>query len=286
MTPFGAALAARCAEVGACACVGLDPFLDRIPGAEAADPADAAAAVRTFCLDAVEAVAGVVPAVKPQSALFEQLGAPGLAVLAEVVRAAKDRGSIVVLDGKRGDIGSTAEAYARAQLDDLGPIGADAVTLSPYLGPESLAPFLRRTEVGKGLFVLVRTSNPGAGGWQAGTGFSDAVAAWIATQSPGPGLGPVGAVVAATLEASESRGLRQRMPHAWLLVPGFGAQGAGPDEVRPHFRADGLGALVTSSREVLFGRDGGDPRAGIRSRALDFAAAVRSAAGGRPRPAA
>lgn len=277
MTPFADRLEARVREVGTAACVGLDPFLDRVPGLRLdAGPDAIAAVVRAFCLDVVREVAPLVAAIKPQSALFEQLGAPGLAALADVTRAGRDAGLVVILDGKRGDIGSTAEAYARAQLDDDGPIGADAATVSPYLGPESLAPYLARSEAGKGMFVLVRTSNPGAAAWQVDTGIAAAVADWVRGCD---GLGAVGAVVGATLPAEEVAALRLRMPNAWFLVPGFGAQGAGPDDVRPHRRADGLGALVTSSREVLFGGGAppraGDPRSSVAGRAAAFADAVR-----------
>ncbi|MEZ4235850.1 MAG: orotidine-5'-phosphate decarboxylase [Myxococcota bacterium] len=271
--PFGQRLLAR-VRATAPACVGLDPFPRRLGLADDAALPDVVAAVRRFCLQAVEAVAGVVPVVKPQSALFEQLGPEGLRVLVEVVAAAREAGLLVLVDGKRGDIGSTAEAYARAQLDDDGPLGADAVTVSPYLGPESLAPYGARTARGKGVFVLVRTSNPGARAWQ-GPICRD-VAAWIDAACPGPGFGPVGAVVGATLPADEVAALRAAMPRTWFLVPGFGAQGAGVEEVRPHFLPDGTGALVTASRSVLFPADGvdADPVAAVRDRARRLAEAV------------
>lgn len=240
---------------GNAACVGLDPHLDRVPGLDPGSPRHVQAeVVRAFCLTVLEAVAPLVPAVKPQVAFFEALGSPGVAVLEEVVRAAREAGLVVVADAKRGDIGSTAEAYARALLDDDGPLGADAVTVSPYLGPESLAPFAARTRAGKGMFVLVRTSNPDAGAWQSETGLAARVADWIAAASSGPGLGPVGAVVAANLPRAEVEGWRERLPHSWFLVPGIGAQGAVAADVRAHRRPDGLGALAASSREVLFAR--------------------------------
>ncbi|MEQ1503455.1 MAG: orotidine-5'-phosphate decarboxylase [Myxococcota bacterium] len=290
MTAFGERLADRVRAVGNFGCVGLDPFLDRVPGVARGMSADeAAAAVGRFCRTVIEVVAPLVPVVKPQSALFEQLGAPGLAVLADVVHQARDAGLVVIVDGKRGDIGSTAEAYAVAQLDDVGPLGADAATVSPYLGPESLMPYERRLPAGKGLFVLVRTSNPGAGPWQVDTGIAEAVAAHVAARClPAGGadsaaLGSVGAVVAATLPAAEVAHWRQRMPNSWFLVPGFGAQGAGPAEVRPHVRADGLGALISSSREVLFGSgppdDAADPGRvadRVAERARAFVAAIRT----------
>jgi orotidine-5'-phosphate decarboxylase len=278
LVPFGERLAHRVRERGP-ACVGLDPHLDRVPGLDRAAPLRVQAeAVRGFCLAVVEAVAPIVPAVKPQLAFFEALGSAGVAVLEEVVASARDAGLIVVADGKRGDIGTTAEAYAAALLDDDGPLRADAATVSPYLGPESLTPFASRTAAGKGVFVLVRTSNPGAGPWQVDTGVAERVAAWVAAASPGPGLGAVGAVVAATLPRAEVDTWRARMPHAWFLVPGVGAQGATPDSVRAHLRSDGLGALIASSREILFApgeRDLAAVRAGVAARARRLSEAAR-----------
>lgn len=277
---FGARLAERVEQIGNAACVGLDPFVDRIPGLRPEmSREEQAAGVRTFCLGVIDVVAPIVGVVKPQSAFFEQLGAPGVAALTDVVRAARAAGLIVIVDGKRGDIGSTAEAYARAHLDDDGPMGADAATVSPYLGTESLEPYDRRTRAGKGYFVLVRTSNPGAGAWQRGTGVAARIAEAVAARCSGPGLGPVGAVVAATLPAGEIALWRTRMPNTWFLVPGFGAQGAGPADVRPHFLPNGLGALVSSSREVLYPSSGTDPvdfRPALRARAQLFVDRVRS----------
>jgi len=268
---FGERLAVRVRERGNCACVGIDPHVDRVPGLDRSAPrAIQAEVVRAFCMTVLEAVAPLVPAVKPQVAFFEALGSPGVAVLEEVVRAARDAGLVVIADAKRGDIGTTAGAYAHALLDDDGPLGADAATVSPYLGPESLAPFAARLAVGKGLFVLVRTSNPGAGSWQLETGLAARVAEWIAAASPGPGLGPAGAVVAATLPPAEVEHWRELLPHAWFLVPGIGAQGATAADVRPHRRPDGLGALAASSREVLFApreRDRAAIRHGVAERA-------------------
>jgi orotidine-5'-phosphate decarboxylase len=280
---FGTRLAEQVRRVGNGGCVGLDPSIERIAGLRPEMPVDELAdGIRRFCLGVIEVTAPLVAVVKPQCAFFEQLGAPGVAVLTDVVRAAKAAGLIVIVDGKRGDIGSTAEAYARAQLDDDGPLGADAATVSPYLGTESMEPWDRRIPAGKGYFVLVRTSNPGAGVWQRGTGVAARIAEAIDARSPGPELGPVGAVVAATLPAGEVALWRQRMPHTWFLVPGFGAQGAGPEDVRPHFRSDGLGALVSSSREVLYppsGVDADDFRAAVRARAEQFVSRVRQIVG-------
>jgi orotidine-5'-phosphate decarboxylase len=277
-TPYGARLAEAVARTGAPVCVGLDPFPGRVPGwTPDLDPAAAADRVRVFCEGVLDAVAGLVPAVKPQSAFFEALGAPGVAAFHAVCRGARARGLLVVADAKRGDIGSTAEAYARTFLDDDGPCGADAVTVSPWLGPESLAPYLQRP--GKGVYVLVRTSNPDAHGWQRDTGAAAAVADWIAARNAHPGPGSVGAVVGATLPRAEVEAWRGRMPNTPFLVPGFGAQGAGVDDVRPHFLPDGSGALVTSSREVLYpkqGVEGADFAVHVRARAESFVASARA----------
>ncbi len=276
---FGDRLAARVRAVGSPICVGIDPHLERVPGiTDGMSATTAAAVVEAFCVGVVHAVCDVAAAVKPQVAFFEQLGSAGVAALERTVAAAREAGLVVVLDAKRNDIGSTAEAYARATLDDDGPLGADAVTLSPYLGPESLHPFLSRTNAGKGVFVLVRTSNPGAGPWQRHTGIAGHVADFIRQANAGdPRMGSVGAVVGATFGA-ESAEWRARMPNAWLLVPGLGAQGAQPRDVLPHFRADGLGALVTSSRGVLFGasgREGTEWPGAVRERAQRLAESVR-----------
>ena len=195
---FGPRLAARVAAT-APAVVGIDPHLDRIPGMPTSDRSAQAAAVAAFSAQVIDAVADVVAAVKPQVAFFEQLGAPGVAALEATCQRAKEAGLLVLLDAKRGDIGSTARAYVRATLDDDGPIGADAVTLSPYLGPESLDPFVAYARAhGKGLFVLLRTSNPGAGPWQRETAIAERVASWVRTVNA-DGRGTVGVVVGATL---------------------------------------------------------------------------------------
>lgn len=271
---FGTRLTERVRATGSPTCVGLDPHIDKLPPVLVRETERAALAVAAseFCRGVIEVTADLVPCVKPQIAFFEALGSHGVAALEEVVAAARDAGMLVILDAKRNDIGSTAEAYARATLDDDGPLGADAVTLSPYLGPESLEPFARRAESGKGMFVLVRTSNPGAGVWQRHV--APEVADWIAARNAESGapFGPWGAVVGATV-GDESAALRERMPRTWFLVPGYGAQGAGSDDVRRHADAEGLGALVVSARGVLYpsgGQDGTDWKSQVRARAQAF----------------
>lgn len=293
MTPFADRLTEAVRATGASACVGLDPHLDRLPEPLVADALTLsgaerrvalAAAARTFCLGVIDTVAGLVPSVKPQVAFFEALGSPGVAALEDVVRAARDAGLLVVLDAKRGDIGSTARAYAHATLADNGPLRADSVTLSPYLGVESLEPFVDAADHGKGIFVLVRTSNAGAGQWQLGGDHpvAERVASWInaanAEREGASGFGPVGAVIGATLPL-EAPHWRAAMPRAWFLVPGYGAQGASAVDCRGHLRDDGLGALVVSARGVLYpkaGRAGVDWKDGLHRRTSDFAADLRA----------
>lgn len=275
--PFSERLSAAAEACGAAACVGIDPHLHLLPAAlrhrfetlrGESFRMEAASAVQEWSLGVVEAIVGVVPAVKPQVAFFEALGAPGAAALETVVAAARGAGLLVVLDAKRGDIGSTAEAYARATLDEGAPLESDALTVAPYLGPSSLEPFLRRCDQGRGLFVLVRTSNPGSEVWQRAPGTAELVADWIEhtnqTRLGATGFGPVGAVVAANL-GEELGQWRERMPSAWFLMPGVGAQGATASDVAS---VVGRGALVTASRSVLFGVDAQeDWKNGVHQRA-------------------
>lgn len=268
MTSFTEKLAFGVQEKGPL-CVGLDPHLNRLPlplreqTTDLSSPSgrkQAAEAVREWSHIALDAIANRVAIIKPQIALYEQLGSAGLAVLEEVVLAAKKAGLLVLMDAKRGDIGSTAEAYAKAILDDDGPLACDAVTLSPYLGRDSMAPFIKRCGEGeKGVFVLLRTSNPGGAEIQRDQAQSaEIVQRWVdAWNSPlvdSHGLGPVGVVVGATLGEELSK-WRNALPNAWFLMPGFGAQGASAIDCRSGFRADGLGALINSSRGVLFAQE-------------------------------
>lgn len=244
-------------------CVGLDPRAEQLPPdlipARAA-PEQVAQAYGVFCRGVIDAVADLVGVVKPQSAFFEQLGPPGMTALGEVISHARKAGLLVILDGKRNDIGSTAEAYAEAYLGEQSPWGADALTVSPYLGPDSLKPFVEvATARGAGVFVLVKTSNPG------GAMLQDLVADGLrvyrhvgrlverlATETTGDcAYGAVGAVVGATYP-NQLAELRAAMPHAWFLVPGYGVQGGTAADVAGAFDAGGMGALVNSSRGILY----------------------------------
>jgi len=235
-------------------------------------------------------VADKVPAAKLQSAYFELHGPHGVEALRRVAAAAKQAGLAVVLDVKRADIAVTAEAYAQAYLgagrfsNVTAPFAADAITLSPYLGKDSIEPFLQAAEAaGAGLFVLVHTTNRGAGDLQRlelaerdGPVYKQ-VAAWVAEWSERTkcscGYGSVGAVVGAQA-ADVMAALRRLMPAALFLVPGYGAQGGGAEQVAAAFDRTGLGALVNSSRAILFPA-GPDGRAG--ESLASWQAAVRDA---------
>lgn len=240
-------------------CVGLDPRVDMLPKAFAdLPPVDA---VERFCLKILDLVRPYCGVVKPQAAFFELLGGGGFEAMDTVLKLAKEKGFVTILDGKRGDIASTATAYAEAAF---GPTwDADAVTLNPYLGSDAIEPFLtigRKTTPARGVFVLVRTSNPGGGLFQNLTcdgkplyrHVAEAVAKW------NDGFGDVGAVVGATNPA-ELKELRAAIPDVWFLVPGYGAQGGTAADVKAGYRADGTGAIVNSSRGVVFPYHREDP---------------------------
>ena len=246
--------------------VGLDPRRDQLPAGIRDDgdasPESRAAEFGRFCKGVIDVVAPLVPAVKPQAAFFERLGPAGGVALAEVVAHATANRLVVILDGKRNDIGSTAAAYADAYLGrgNASAWGADALTVSPYLGEDSLEPFVNvARDRGAGIFVLVKTSNPGGGVFQDlvadGRPVYRRVAALVerlAEETAGEcGYGAVGAVVGATYPAQLTK-LRAAMPHAWFLVPGFGAQGATAADVAGAFDERGLGAVVNSSRGIIF----------------------------------
>ncbi len=241
-------------------CVGLDPVLESLDADLRSRHHEPIAAISEFCHGVVRAVAPFVPAIKIQSACFERYGWKGVALLEEVAAEARQRGMIVVLDFKRGDIGISAAHYAAAAVRAQ----AHWVTVSGYLGPSGVTPFL---DAGLGAFVLVRTSNPDSDAVQAhmltdgrsvAAMMADHVRA-IGEASTGPhGLSSVGAVVGAT-KAGEGAMLRERMPHAIFLVPGYGAQGGTAADVRALLRPGALtagtsGVLVTASRSVIYAK--------------------------------
>lgn len=264
MQSFGDRLAAAVRRARNPVVVGLDPRVAQLPAGlltgDPRDPAACAAAYRAFCGGVIDAVAALVPAVKPQAAFFEQLGPAGMAALHEVMGDARRAGLLVILDGKRNDIGTTAEAYADGYLGAGSAWGADALTVSPYLGDDSLTPFVDTAHArGAGLFVLVKTSNPGGGTFQDlptdGRPMYRHVATHVerlaAAAAGESGYGATGAVVGATYPDQLAE-LRAAMPHAWILVPGYGSQGGTARDVAAGFDARGLGAVVNNSRGIIF----------------------------------
>jgi orotidine-5'-phosphate decarboxylase len=247
--------------------VGLDPRLDLLPmelrGEGVLGRASAAAAVERFCKGIVDAVGPYVVGVKPQAAYFEALGADGIRALEATCDYARAAGLLVLLDAKRGDIGSTSRAYAEAYLEprDGSPPLADAMTASPYLGLDSIDPFLAACRRhGAGLFLLVRTSNAGAADIQDAT-LSDGRALWqhvadLVREWGEPfvgerGFSSIGAVVGATVPRAVSEA-RRLLPQTPLLLPGIGAQGATPADVARAFLPGPASALVTASRSVIY----------------------------------
>ena len=247
-----------------CLVVGLDPVIEKLPDAlqpasGATDRDAAAAAILEFNLGVLDAIEPYACAVKPQIAFYEPFGPAGYQAWERTIEAAHDRGLLVIGDIKRGDIGSTAAAYASAHL---GPsrYQSDAITVNPYFGTDGMAPFVEtaRAESG-GLFVLVRTSNPTAselqdltaGGQHLHEHVADLVNGWGANLVGEGGYSSIGAVVGATAPEALGR-LRERMPRAWFLVPGVGAQGGAARDVIPAFDGRGLGAVVNASRGILY----------------------------------
>ena len=264
-------------------CVGIDPVYDKLPDVlkTAGDEAGQVRAVEQFCMTVLERVASQVPAVKPQSAYFEALGPAGVQLYFDVCRRAKELGLLVIGDVKRNDIGSTATAYAQAHL--LREDAPDCVTVNGYLGRDGLDPFIEAaTATGKGLFVLVRTSNPSGADLQdledaAGVKLYEHMARYVAALDTAATVGEsgyscIGAVVGATWPAQAAE-LREMMPKQLFLVPGYGAQGATARDCAASFDATGRGAIVNASRSVLYAF-AKESAAGI-----DWADAIEQAAG-------
>lgn len=270
MDHFADRLAAAVRAKGNPVCVGLDPRWESLPdeirnrhGGQTLEAV--ALAYEEFCGRVLDVVAPLVPAVKPQSAFFEACGPAGMACLRNTLRYARRLGLVTILDGKRNDIASTAEAYADAAFAGTAIDGtthpvwdADALTVNPYLGRDALEPFLKSARrAARGLFVLVRTSNAGAGLFQDlrcdGKPLYQHVAAavdgWARENLGRCGYGDVGAVVGAT-HPTELRELRQLVPHVLFLIPGYGAQGGRAADLAGAFHAGGLGAVVNSARGI------------------------------------
>jgi len=316
-TPFGDRLAAAVAARESQIVLGLDPDpsklwpdaagasaelvaalagAERAAGLGAGDGArgprlEAAAAVLGHCLALIDAAGPACVAVKPQLACFERLGFPGWLALEAAVARAHENGLLVIADGKRGDVPTSAQAYAQGLLDGVGtPYGAsgglhaDAVTLNPLLGGDALAPFEGAAgRAGAGLFVLVRTSNPGAadlldaelagGGplWERIAG----LVAGAGTPGPRSGLTEVGAVCGATVPQHLAR-MRELMPCAPFLLPGVGAQGGAVGDLAPAFGPGRAAGLVTASRSIsdAHAQAGGTPAHAARAEAERLRAAA------------
>lgn len=270
--------------------VGLDPMLSYVPAklvsdavAEKGETLEAAAdAVLKYNKAIVDAVHDLVPAVKPQIAMYEQFGIPGLKAFTETVDYCKEKGLIVIGDVKRGDIGSTSAAYANAHLGKvkvgntaLTVFDEDFCTVNPYLGTDGIKPFIDAcNEFDRGIFILVKTSNPSSGEFQdrvlhdedstlyEAVGFK--VREWAKLSMDGS-YSNIGAVVGATYPKMGEI-LRRIMPKSYILVPGYGAQGGSGKDLKPFFDKDGLGAIINSSRGIIaayknekyskFGEDG------------------------------
>ncbi|MGC5616896.1 orotidine-5'-phosphate decarboxylase [Georgenia sp. Z1491] len=283
-TGFGERLAGAMDDHGPL-CVGVDPHAGVLASWGLADTADGA---RELGLRVVDEVAGSVAALKPQSAFFERHGPAGWAALQEVLVAARSAGVLTILDVKRGDIGSTMAAYAAAHLADDAAMPADAITVSPYLGPASLDETVQLAHAGgRGVFALALTSNPEGSAVQhaGGPGRSVAgqVAAWAEATNARLGAeaspGPVGLVVGATIgTAATDLGLDLDGFGGLILAPGVGAQGAGPDELRAVFGPARHRVLAAASRAVLAA---GPQRGAVGSAARETAAVVTSALRGR-----
>lgn len=268
-------LTAKIQKTGAPIVVGLDPMLKFVPEhikkkafEQFGETLEGAAeAIWQFNKGIVDAVCDLVPAVKPQIAMYEQFGIPGLSAFAKTVSYCKEKGLLVIGDIKRGDIGSTSSAYAVGHLGKVA-VGSksyygfdeDFVTVNPYLGSDGVKPFIDVCkEEKKGIFVLVKTSNPSSGEFQDRLidgkplyqYVGEQVAAWGAECMPGEGsYSYVGAVVGATYP-EQGRIMRKVMPKSFILVPGYGAQGGKGEDLLDFFNEDGLGAIVNSSRGII-----------------------------------
>lgn len=262
-------------QTGAPIVVGLDPMLQYVPEhirqkayAELGEtPEGAAEAVWQYNKGIVDAVWDLIPAVKPQVAMYEQFGVPGMAAFQKTVDYCKEKGLVVIGDVKRGDIGSTSEAYAVGHLGRVqvgsrfrAGFGEDFATVNPYLGSDGVKPFLKVCrEEKKGIFVLVKTSNPSSGEFQDRLVdgkplyqlVGEQVREWGAACMPESGrYSYVGAVVGATYP-EQGKLLRKVMPNTFILVPGYGAQGGRGADLVHFFNEDGLGAIISSSRGII-----------------------------------
>ncbi len=266
-------------------CVGLDTAPEYLPEellAGADTPEKIADAVFEFNKNMIDSTCDLVPAVKVQIAYYEQYGTHGLRAFTNTVRYAKEKGLLVIADAKRNDIGATASRYAEAFLGES-PFESDFLTVNGYLGTDGVAPFTDKCKArGKGIFVLVKTSNPSSGelqnlklqdGRTVYECMGDMVELWGEGTVGEFGYSCVGAVVGATYP-EEAKILRARLPHTFFLVPGYGAQGANAEMLKNCFKADGTGAIVNNSRGILcaYKKRGGNYAEAAREACLDMKA--------------
>ena len=253
MENFSDRLTAVVEAKNSCLMLGLDPNPDKMPEFFSKD----AKGAQEFFAKMMATTHDLICGVKIQMAYFEQFGSEGIKAVEELLVLAKSLDLITMVDGKRNDIGSTADAYAKAYLED-GPLAADCMTVNPLLGTDGIQPFVERCEKnGRGIFVLVRTSNPSAlefqgGEYEMSRKIAEKVEEWnITTQSADNMLSSVGAVIGATIDPAFLKFFREEMPHAWFLCPGVGAQGGSIQAVKD-VQVNGLGVLVPVSRSVLY----------------------------------
>ena len=269
---FGNRLVTKIRSSKSFLCLGVDPHLDLIPKIfnENTKTSNIVGKVEKFCFSLLDAAVGLVPAIKPQIALFEQLGPDGMKLLSSLCKHAQSQNFLVIMDAKRGDIGSTSQAYANAYLGKDAPFPSDALTINPWLGIDSLEPFFKKaSETSSGLFVLVHTSNKGSKDIQEmslSTGIkcyehlANILKPIVEKNKGALGLSSIGVVSGATFR-EESVALRKLLPNAPFLIPGYGTQGASAkDACAPlvqdteHSNLLNFG-LINASRSILFSED-------------------------------
>jgi len=270
-------------SVGSPACIGIDPVFDKLPRSLRLE--SELEAIEQFSMGILDAIVGSAGVIKPQSACFERYGSAGYTILEKVIARGRELGFVVILDAKRGDIGSSATHYAVGAAN----MGAHFITVSPYMGPSSIEPFL---DAGLGVFALARTSNPDSDVVQLqelkdGSRVTHAISTMIANmgtnQLGDSGMSNLGAVVGATKSADDVRTLRSIMPNQMFLVPGVGAQGGTINDVGPMTRSGAkapgdLGVIVNASRSVIYAEPVGDQSwlSAIQSAAGTFAKDLKS----------
>ena len=265
---FGDRLVEQIRKIKSFLCLGIDPHLDLIPKIFNEDTTiNNIKIVEKFCFSLLDTVIGKVPAIKPQIALFEQLGPEGMILLSSLCRYAHSKGFLIIMDAKRGDIGSTSKAYANAYLGKNAPFPSDALTVNPWLGLDSLEPFFSKAhETGSGLFILVHTSNKGSQDIQeilinkdlkCYEHLANILKPIIEKNNGQSGLSSIGIVSGATYK-EQAISLRKKLPSAPFLVPGYGAQGASASEACAPLITDQIYSslknfgLINASRSVLF----------------------------------